>query len=271
MKSTDNIPALRKLWKQCFEADDAFLDLFFGKGFQLCSTYVLEKDGVIASALSVFPVEYKGHRGGYIYGVCTDPKQRGHHYAVTLLQEVEEYFSRNCIAEFMLLRPASGTLFNYYKKQGYLNPIFRSREEVPLPMIPAEINLQKLSPRRYFQLRQRHFGVSGIVEWTEEMCSYILEYVSYCHGYAVEIADAGTYLLSYPDLENPCTVICEEAGITPDGETTPLILSGIRILYPSATKAILSTTNRSQMEEYLLSKDLGFSPESTAFFSFAME
>ena len=78
MRSTDNIPVLRRLWKQCFEADSSFLDLFFGYGFRLCMTYTLEREGTTVSALSVFPVSYKGHTGGYVYGVCTDPAQRGH-------------------------------------------------------------------------------------------------------------------------------------------------------------------------------------------------
>lgn len=59
MKSTNNIVALRQLWKQCFDADSSFLDLYFGKGSGLFETYTIEDGPDIISALSVLPVEYQ--------------------------------------------------------------------------------------------------------------------------------------------------------------------------------------------------------------------
>ena len=77
-------------------------------------------EGKTVSALSVFPVSYKGHTGGYVYGVCTDPAQRGYGYAIKLLQEVEQHCMENEGMEFFLLRPAGPTLFGYYQRQGLL-------------------------------------------------------------------------------------------------------------------------------------------------------
>lgn len=136
MKSTDNIPVLRRLWKQCFEADNAFLDLFFNKGFSQCNTFCLEEGGDTVSALSVFPMQYRGHKGGYIYGVCTAPEHRGHSYALQLLRDVERHCSDKMQMEFFVLRPASESLFGYYRKAGYTLDIYRDQVTYSLPSVP---------------------------------------------------------------------------------------------------------------------------------------
>ena len=57
LSNDDDVPELRTLWKKCFDADRAFLDLFFEKGYGLTRTYVMETGDGIVSALSIFPVE----------------------------------------------------------------------------------------------------------------------------------------------------------------------------------------------------------------------
>ena len=271
MRSTDNIPVLRRLWKQCFEADSSFLDLFFGRGFRHCRTYTLEREGATVSALSVFPISYKSITGGYVYGVCTDPVQRGHGYAIDLLQEVERHCIENEGMEFFLLRPASPTLFGYYQRQGYSHNIFRYREKLPLAMIPAEIETNTLSASRYHSLRRRFYSWTGLIEWPEDTCGYILSYIDYCRGHAVEINGGESYILSYPSSEDSGVIICEEAGLDIEMTSLPIVLSAIRTLYPDAASVLLSTPSQNDGEEYLLCKPFSLPPDSSAFFSFAME
>lgn len=271
MKSTANIPALRSLWKRCFDADNAFLDLFFGKGINLCETFVHAQGQEIASALSIFPIEHKGHKGGYVYGVCTDPLQRGHRYAVKLLEEAEQQCIQNNGMEFFILRPATASLFEYYRKSGYSNSILRSRITLDLPMIPADVELCKLTPERFHQLRRRFYYDKGLFEWPADTCSYILSYICYCQGQSVEIMNGESYLLSYPDPDDNDTIICEEAGITPGLTDTMLISSAIRALYPTAARAILSYPHQRNGEEYLVCKPVKHLPDKTGFFSFTME
>lgn len=271
MRSTDNIPALRRLWKQCFEADSSFLDLFFGQGFKHCRTFTLERDGGIVSALSVFPIYYKGIKGGYIYGVCTAPSQRGHGYAITLLREAEQHCVLDDGMEFFILRPASPSLFGYYKKQGYSYNIYRHRELHTLPLIPARIEISPLSAGQYYNLRHKYYYRSGLIEWTEDTCDYILSYIDYCQGQAVEINNGESYLLSYPSPENNEIIVCEEAGLELQAENLPTILSAIRTLYPNAAKTLLDISTQSPKEDFLLCKPAHHIPGGSAFFSFTME
>lgn len=174
--------------------------------------------------------------------------------------------------EFFLLRPAGPTLFGYYQRQGYSYNIYRHQETLPLPMIPAEIETSPLSAVRYHSLRRRFYSGTGLVEWPEDTCGYILSYIGYCRGHAVEINGGESYLLSYPSPEDNGVIICEEAGLDIEMTSLPVILSALRILYPDAASVLLSTpTAQDSREEYLLCKPFSLLPDSSAVFSFAME
>ena len=279
MKSTDNIPAMRRIWKKCFEADTEFLNLFFGNGPNLCKTYFRQEGNDIASSLSVFPVQYNGHSGGYVYGVCTAPEYRGHSYAVTLLRKAEEDCMHNLGMDFFLLRPASESLFNYYKKQGYSLSIHRGRFCTKLPQIPEQVHFSPITGTDLYFLRKKYYAKTvGIFEWEINTCGYILDYIAYCHGKAAALHSTAveketTYFLGYPSADNPQTIICEETGILPDGSNLNTITSAIRLLYPSAINAIINNPYLEQNEDFLLSKCLNenFSIDGNPLFSFTME
>lgn len=278
MKSTNNIPALRRLWKACFEADSGFLDLFFGEGFALCRTFVSEVDSRIVSSLSVFPVEFRGQKGGYVYGVCTDPAYRGHRYAVSLLKETEEYCRKEGMG-FLILRPASQSLFGYYRKLGYTFDIYRHQQILNLPAIPEEVTIRHISGDSLHHLRNYFWGNSrsGVFQFSTEMCRYIVDYIKYCHGQAVSIMShdsilpADSYFTGYPDPENPEMIICEEAGILPDLSNLPLLLSSVRHLYPNALKLLLPLPPQKAKEEFMLCKIFKSSLDHRTLFSYTME
>lgn len=138
-------------------------------------------------------------------------------------------------------------------------------------MIPAEIEISPLSAVRYHSLRRRFYSGAGLIEWPEDICGYILSYIDSYRGHAVEINGGESYLLSYPSPEDNGVIICEEAGLDIEMTSLPIILSALRILYPDAASVLLSTPAQDYGEEYLLCKPFSLLPDSSAFFSFAME
>lgn len=267
MKSTNNIVALRQLWKQCFDADSSFLDLYFGKGSGLFETYTIEDGPDIISALSVLPVEYQGHRGGYIYGVCTSPLHRGHGHAINLLRQAEEDCTKNKGMEFFILRPASQSLFRYYRRQGYSKTIYRQLRILDLPQFFHNTPYKNLTGETLFQMRRKYHQDSGFFEWSPAVCNYIIDYIGYCHGKAMLLQ--GTYIIGYPDPENTDYFICEEAGLTHDNTGT--ILSAIRTAYPNMTKIIIPCFQQQAGEEFMLCKTSGCFKKGNPVFSFTME
>lgn len=139
-------------------------------------------------------------------------------------------------------------------------------------MIPAEIEARPLSAVRYHSLRRRFYSGAGLIEWPEDICGYVLSYIDYCRGHAVEINGGESYLLAYPSPEDNGVIICEEAGLYIEMTSLPIILSTLRILYPDAVSVLLSTPPAQDSgEEYLLCKPFSLLPDSSAVFSFAME
>lgn len=271
MKSTGNIPALRHLWKQCFDADNAFLDLFFNKGFSRCNTFCIEDAGDTVSALSVFPVEYRGHKGGYVYGVCTAPEHRGHGYALKLLSDVERHCSDKMQMDFFILRPASGPLFGYYRKAGYTLDIYRNQAAYSLPSIPVPVAAKPLTGEELYELRRSCYYDMGLFEWSPDACGYILDYIRYCHGYAVRAEDNREYFLGYTDAEHPDTVICEEAGTTDLQSPSPILLSMVKNLYPSADRILLGVPSGHASQSFMLCKTEATFINPHSIFDFTME
>lgn len=262
--------SLRKLWEKCFSADKAFLDLYFGKGIKLCRTFVLDEDSTIVSALSVFPIKYARYNGGYVYGVCTHPAHRGHKYAETLLAAVENVLFKG-EADFLILRPASPTLFGYYMRQGYDKVLFRQETHIKLPLLAGEISLQPLTGKRLFDLRQRLCNKGRLFECTQEMCEYILDYTQYCNGKACEINFGESYFISYPDPDNPSDIICEENGDFPN-DSSSLLLYSLRAAYPNAESiTIMQPSTKNEGQEHVLYKGRPGIITELALFSFAME
>ena len=145
--------ALMELLKKCFAAYPAFLDLYFGNGNDLCRTFVLEEQAIV-SALSVFDINDGKSKGGYVYGVCTHPAYRGRRYAASLLKYVEDIYFRKGY-EFFILRPASPTLFSYYRNIGYDRTLYVDSITEKLPLSPTELPLKPLSGERLYILRKR--------------------------------------------------------------------------------------------------------------------
>lgn len=270
LSNDDDISKLRMLWKRCFDADSVFLDLFFGKGYGLTRTYVMETEAGLVSALSIFPIKYAGHNGGYVYGVCTHPEHRGHRHAVSLLSYAEEQLLDKEI-DFMILRPASPTLFDYYIKQGYSTTIWRDIKKISLPLIPAEIALEPLYGRSMFTARACQCRNGLLFEWSPEMCEYLLSYLEYCKGKACRINYGEGYIICYPDSEDNGIIVCEEYGDNFDSGHS-LIPHWIKSIFPNATTAIIATPSWSEKEAHMLCKtQLELFSTKTSLFTFTME
>ena len=173
--------------------------------------------------------------------------------------------------ESLRLSAGGPTLFELYQRQGYTYNEYEHQGTLPRPMIAAERETNPLSAVRYHSLRRRFYSGTGLVEWPEETCGYILSYIGYCRGHAVEINGGESYLLSYPSPENNGVIICEEAGLDIEMTSLPVILSALRILYPDSVSVLLSTPAQDCGEKYLLCKPFPLLPDSSAVFSFAME
>ena len=76
----EHLASLRRLWKECFNDTDEFIDMYFTRVYSPQVDYSIERGGRVVSALQCLP--YNMLCGGntvltgYLSGVCTDASYR---------------------------------------------------------------------------------------------------------------------------------------------------------------------------------------------------
>ena len=76
----EHVASLRRLWKECFNDTDEFIDMYFTRVYSPQVDYSIERDGRVVSALQCLPYNMlcggNAVRTGYLSGVCTDASYR---------------------------------------------------------------------------------------------------------------------------------------------------------------------------------------------------
>lgn len=120
---------LRQIWKEAFNEDDAYIDFFLKEGLPLGHLHTYGPNDAPFSALTLFPLTFHqagvNYSGFYLYALGTLHSKRGLGYGKLLLKTVEKYaLDTGC--HFILLQPTNFSLFEYYHRLGYTEPIYRA-------------------------------------------------------------------------------------------------------------------------------------------------
>lgn len=115
--------ACRSLWKEVFHDSEPFLDLYFSRRFTPDNTYAIQDAGRLLCAMQslTYRVRYRGRllRAGYVSGLATRADLRGRGLGTRLLTSVLRDLLRKG-RQLSLLIPATGRLFDYYRRLGYV-------------------------------------------------------------------------------------------------------------------------------------------------------
>ncbi len=161
-----------RLWKEAFgdstEAIECFLD-------NICKdrVAVFTENNKAVGMASVLPVSCNGKTGRYIYAVATDKAYRGRGICKKLMAYIEGY-AKEQRDSFLILVPASSSLFDFYKKMGY-------NQEVFAPILKAEDTDKVISHKEYYKLRKSLLKGYDFISWGEAELEFILS-----HGKAVK-------------------------------------------------------------------------------------
>ncbi len=283
VKDVDN---LLNIWKVCFTNDALFLNMFFKQCFPLGRTYVMKDNGLIVTSLTMLPIVYAGNnvtkeriQGAYLYGMCTLPSYRGRNLSSQLLEYAEEECKERGI-EFIIGRPASPSLFAFYRKLGYNLPIYRNSIEYHLPIFSNGVSYTQIEEESFQRLREKYLE-SYFIEWKNPMISYILEFIKFNKGSAI-VLENDRYMIGYPDEEDTELYIINELGSYSENIKYPtlhLVGNYIKSKYPERTKMkMYFPTNKyysdvfpTEKEVFALNKPLTFECNPSTFFNFSME
>ncbi len=155
----EDLPALKRLWQRAFQDTQSYIDNYFNYLYNIITVAVCrDTDGSPIAMLSMLPsvlaVEGERFAGHYLYAAATDPAKEGQGVMTRLLA-----FALASAKErgdtFSCLVPASGSLFDFYGKRGYVPFFTRRRIEWTAPMTgSAEVALT-LSPMDEAELFSR--------------------------------------------------------------------------------------------------------------------
>lgn len=112
------IPQLRKLWKEAFGDSDVFLDAFFAYGFSQRRCRCITKEDTVVSVLYWFEVTYRHQRFAYLYAVATAASCRGQGLFSALLEDTLQVLTAEGF-DGILLVPETEALGRMYEKFGF--------------------------------------------------------------------------------------------------------------------------------------------------------
>lgn len=159
------IPGLRRLWKQAFGDEDAFLDVFFTVGYAPERCRCITENGEVIAALYWFNCALDGRKLAYIYAVATSKAHRGKGLCHTLMAHTHEAL-KNAGYAGSLLVPGEEGLFRLYETMGY-RVCSRIREFSSLAGSP--IALRQVSTEEYAIIRRSLLPPGGILQEGENL------------------------------------------------------------------------------------------------------
>lgn len=132
------VPQLKRLWKECFDDEDAYIDAFFDALYLREHVLMEEENGMLMGASFFLPgkiyLEYPGTEGywqdiRYVYALAVWPQYRGRGIAGELLKNAHRIYQAPLIAE-----PAEeGLVGGFYEPLGFSKEFYLKKHLTELP------------------------------------------------------------------------------------------------------------------------------------------
>lgn len=164
--SPSQIPQLRRLWKEAFGDEDAFLDQFFSTAFSSHRCRCVELDGQIAAGLYWLDCRYDSKRIAYIYAVATGKAYRGQGLCAALMADTHAILTQMGYTGAILV-PGDEGLFRMYGKMGYQICSHISKKTVSASETAAA--LRRIGVEEYAQLRRLLLPYGGVLQEGENL------------------------------------------------------------------------------------------------------
>ena len=157
------LPDLRRLWKEAFGDEDAFLDSFFSTGFSprrcLCALSAEQ----LAAAVYWFDGTLRGEKVAYLYALATFETYRGSGVARMLMNQVHAQLQAQGYSAVLLV-PANKSLGQWYQRLGYKYcgqgaQFFCKASGTPLPLRPVTAG-------EYHALREKYLPQGSVQQDT---------------------------------------------------------------------------------------------------------
>ncbi len=158
---------MSELWNEAFgdaiTAAEGYLSVLL-KYF-----YVYEEQGDVCGMLSLLPISLDGKKGRYVYAVATNRKDRGRGVATALIEYAKKLVLEGNV-DFLVLVPAKKSLFEYYKRRGFLEFMSVKNCVKICDGKCFDSYTEKIGAEEYFLLRKKYFN--NPIEWDEDFLEF---------------------------------------------------------------------------------------------------
>jgi ribosomal protein S18 acetylase RimI-like enzyme len=161
-----DIPALTRLWQDCFGDSEAFIRLFFDTAYAPERCRCVFEEDTPAAALYWFDVYCRGQKMAYIYAVATDPAHRGKGLCRALMADTHNHLALRGYRAVLLV-PQSDSLRQMYTKMGYI-PCTEIREFC-CAAGPEAVQLHRIDRDAYTALRREYLPQGSAVQEEENI------------------------------------------------------------------------------------------------------
>ena len=237
----DAVEQMKQIWRECFDAEDAYLELYFSVRYRPEETLVYCEDGQVLGMLTILPCtcrapwngQLRQYRGAYLFAVGTLPQAQGRGIATKLLSEADRYLQSSGV-EVSMLAPAEPSLFQFYEQRGY-EPWFYQRRGC-LPAVErgeSTLRLKALSAREYADHYSRLLPQDAMV-WPEDAFPFAERESRLYHGglYALMQGERQVAICNLYRYQ-PQMVIVKELLMEP-GEDEQSVVEELRRQFPQA-------------------------------------
>lgn len=150
-----DINSLKEIWLSSFSDTKEGCDLFFDKMFSSDICCTAKEDNKIVAALYLLPATFLGFRCHYLYGAATHPDYRGRGIMKKLLRFSAEQAKADGDC-FSFLLPSSDSLYDFYKKSGYVDCCAISTVTVPRSSLENNLT-QEISILQLYVSRDKSY------------------------------------------------------------------------------------------------------------------
>ena len=209
-----DIPALCKIWAQCFNDSEEYINYFYSENFSRIEILVFCVDEKPVSAVHLLSASFtdgdKSQKAKLVYATGTLPERRKNGYMGELIKNACEEAKQKGYALF--LKPSSPPLVDYYKKFG-----FEIASRFSLATIyPADTQgktFSEISYEEYNKMRNMVFSNMPCVKWENEHLKWCVEENEFFGGKTLAITLDGEehFIMAYPEEK---TLVITETSLS---------------------------------------------------------
>ena len=173
------VPGLRRLWKEAFGDEDAFLDAFFSLAFSPRRCRCITENGGVLAALYWFEATCGGQRFAYLYAVATAKSHRGRGLFSALLADTKQVLAEEGF-DGILLVPENESLGRMYEKFGFCACTTIESHTAAAGELPVFV--REIGPAEFAALRRGFLPPEAVLQEGETLALL----ASQCHFWTGE-------------------------------------------------------------------------------------